>query len=116
MQEKSGTVGGKTYHLGRPVFVLATQTPLEQEGTYPLPEAQLDRFFFKLLVQFPSASEIEAILDRTTEGHDPKARPVFDGERVVQMGQLARQIPISDELRRYGLALVPAPQPEDGHS
>ena len=91
MQEKSVTVGGKTYQLGRPFFVLATQNPLEQEGTYPLPEAQLDRFFFKLLVQFPSASEIEAILDRTTEGHDPKAQPVFDGERILQMGQLARR-------------------------
>ena len=113
MQEKSVTVGGKTYHLGRPFFVLATQNPLEQEGTYPLPEAQLDRFFFKLLVQFPSASEIEAILDRTTEGHDPKAQPVFDGERILQMGSLARKIPISDDLRRYGIALVLATHPEN---
>jgi len=113
MQEKSVTVGGKTYALGRPFFVLATQNPLEQEGTYPLPEAQLDRFFFKLLVQFPGAREIEAILDRTTEGHDPKAEPVFDGERVVEMGKLARQIPISDELRRYGIALVLATHPEN---
>jgi MoxR-like ATPase len=113
MQEKSVTVGGKTYHLGKPFFVLATQNPLEQEGTYPLPEAQLDRFFFKLLVTFPNASEIEAILDRTTEGHDPRAQPVFDGERIVQMGQLARKIPISDELRRYGIALVLATHPEN---
>jgi len=116
MQEKSVTVGGKTYHLGKPFFVLATQNPLEQEGTYPLPEAQLDRFFFKLLVQFPSASEIEAILDRTTEGHDPRAQPVFDGERIVQMGLLARQIPISNELRRYGIALVLSTHPENEHS
>jgi len=116
MQEKSVTVGGKTYNLGRPFFVLATQNPLEQEGTYPLPEAQLDRFFFKLLVQFPSAEEIEAILDRTTEGHDPRAEPVFDGERVLQMGKLARQIPISDELRRYGIALVLATHPENERS
>jgi MoxR-like ATPase len=116
MQEKSVTVGGKTYTLGKPFFVLATQNPLEQEGTYPLPEAQLDRFFFKLLVQFPSASEIEAILDRTTEGHDPKAQPVFDGERILQMGQLARQIPISDDLRRYGIALVLATHPENERS
>jgi MoxR-like ATPase len=116
MQEKSVTVGGKTYVLARPFFVLATQNPLEQEGTYPLPEAQLDRFFFKLLVQFPSASEIEAILDRTTEGHDPRAEPVFDGDRVIQMGQLARQIPISHELRRYGIALVLAIHPENERS
>jgi MoxR-like ATPase len=116
MQEKSVTVGGKTYMLGKPFFVLATQNPLEQEGTYPLPEAQLDRFFFKLLVPFPSASEIEAILERTTEGHDPKAQPVFDGERIVQMGQLARKIPISDDLRRYGIALVLATHPENEYS
>ena len=113
MQERSVTVGGKTYDLGRPFFVLATQNPLEQEGTYPLPEAQLDRFFFKLLVPFPSAGEIEAILERTTEGHDPKARPVFDGERIVRMGQLARKIPIADDLRRYGIALVLATHPEN---
>ena len=87
--------------------------PAGEEGTYPLPEAQLDRFFFKLLVRFPDAAEIEAILDRTTEGHDPKAEPVFDGERISQMGQLARQIPISDELRRYGIALVLATHPEN---
>jgi MoxR-like ATPase len=113
MQEKSVTVGGKTYVLDRPFFVLATQNPLEQEGTYPLPEAQLDRFFFKLLVQFPSAEEIEAILDRTTEGHDPRAQPVFDGDRIMQMGKLARQIPISDDLRRYGIALVLATHPDN---
>jgi MoxR-like ATPase len=116
MQEKSVTVGGKTYNLGKPFFVLATQNPLEQEGTYPLPEAQLDRFFFKLLVPFPSASEIEAILERTTEGHDPKAQPVFDGERILQMGQLARKIPISDDLRRYGIALVLATHPDNEYS
>ncbi len=113
MQEKSVTVGGKTYQLGRPFFVLATQNPLEQEGTYPLPEAQLDRFFFKLLVSFPKASEIEAILDRTTEGHDPKAEPVFDGDRILEMGKLARQIPISNELRRYGINLVLATHPDN---
>src|SRR5437879_2646550 len=67
MQERSVTVAGKTYDLGRPFFVLATQNPLEMEGTYPLPEAQLDRFLFKLLVKFPSAEQIEMILDRTTE-------------------------------------------------
>ena len=70
MQERSVTVAGKTHTLARPFFVLATQNPLEMEGTYPLPEAQLDRFFFKLLVKFPSAEELEAILDRTTEAVD----------------------------------------------
>ncbi len=74
MQERSVTVAGKTHSLGRPFFVLATQNPLEMEGTYPLPEAQLDRFFFKLLVKFPSAEEMEAILDRTTEAAEPQRR------------------------------------------
>jgi MoxR-like ATPase len=113
MQERSVTVAGRTFALQRPFFVLATQNPLEMEGTYPLPEAQLDRFFFKLLVKFPSAADIETILDRTTEAVEPRAAPVFDGERIVAMGQLARRIPIADELRRYGIALVLATHPEN---
>src|SRR4051794_3769511 len=113
MQERSVTVAGRTFILQRPFFVLATQNPLEMEGTYPLPEAQLDRFFFKLLVKFPSALEIETILDRTTEAAEPRAQPVFDGERILAMGQLARRIPIADELRRYGIALVLATHPQN---
>ncbi len=116
MQERSVTVAGKTYHLHRPFFVLATQNPLEMEGTYPLPEAQLDRFFFKLLVTFPSAEEIETILDRTTEAVDPKAEPVFDGQRILDMGRLARQIPIADELRRYGVSIILATHPESEYA
>lgn len=112
MQEKSVTVAGKTNELPRPFFVLATQNPLEMEGTYPLPEAQLDRFFFKLLVGFPDADELEQILDRTTEAKDPHAEPVFDGKRINEMSHLARMIPIADELRRYGIALVLATHPE----
>jgi MoxR-like ATPase len=112
MQEKCVTVAGKTNVLPRPFFVLATQNPLEMEGTYPLPEAQLDRFFFKLMVEFPDADELETILDRTTEGHDPKANPVLDGERILEMSRLARQIPIADELRRYGIDVVLATHPE----
>ncbi len=113
MQERSVTIAGKTFQLHRPFFVLATQNPLEMEGTYPLPEAQLDRFFFKLLVKFPSAEEIEKILDRTTEAVEPHAQPVFDGERILAMNKLARQIPIADELRRYGISLVLATHPEN---
>jgi MoxR-like ATPase len=112
MQERSVTIAGKTHDLGRPFFVLATQNPLEMEGTYPLPEAQLDRFFFKLLVKFPSALELETILDRTTEAAEPRAQPVFDGKRIGELSQLARQIPIADELRRYGISLVLATHPE----
>ena len=113
MQEKSVTVAGKTHDLVRPFFVMATQNPLEMEGTYPLPEAQLDRFVFKLLVKFPSASEIERILNRTTEAEDPKAAPIFDGTRINELTRLARQIPIADELRRYGITIVLATHPEN---
>src|SRR3954451_24506105 len=95
MQERSVTVAGKTHILTRPFFVMATQNPLEMEGTYPLPEAQLDRFFFKLLVTFPTAEEMETILDRTTESADPHAEPVFDGNRIVELSRMARQIPIA---------------------
>jgi MoxR-like ATPase len=112
MQERSVTIAGKTHNLGRPFFVLATQNPLEMEGTYPLPEAQLDRFFFKLLVKFPSAEELEAILDRTTEAAEPHAEPIFDGKRIGELSQLARQIPIADDLRRYGIAIVLATHPD----
>ncbi len=83
MQEHSVTVGGNTYQLPQPFLVLATQNPLEMEGTYPLPEAQLDRFFQKLLVTFPSSEELAVILDKTTEVETPKAQPVLKGERVL---------------------------------
>jgi MoxR-like ATPase len=112
MQEKSVTVAGSTHILVPPFFVLATQNPLEMEGTYPLPEAQLDRFFFKLLVKFPTAGEMETILDRTTEAAEPHAQPVFDGQRIIELSRLARRIPIADELRRFGVALVLASHPE----
>jgi MoxR-like ATPase len=112
MQERSVTIGGKTHTLTRPFFVMATQNPLEMEGTYPLPEAQLDRFFFKLLVTFPTADELEAILDRTTESTDPRAEPAFDGARIVELSHLSRQIPIAAELRRYAISLVLSTHPE----
>src|SRR5438093_9522409 len=112
MQEHSVTVAGRTHKLSEPFFVMATQNPLEMEGTYPLPEAQLDRFFFKLLVRFPNAGEIETILDRTTEAVSPKAEPIFDGERILALAQLARQIPITAEIRRYGIALLIATHPD----
>src|SRR5205085_2900980 len=108
MQEHSVTVAGQTYKLPEPFFVLATQNPLEMEGTYPLPEAQLDRFFFKLLVKFPSMADLETILDRTTEAASPKAEPIFDGDRILALSQLVRRIPIAAEVRRYGIAVVMA--------
>src|SRR4051812_37300693 len=92
MQERSVTFAGQTYPLPQPFFVLATQNPIEQSGTYPLPEAQLDRFFFELLVKFPTMDDLESILDRTTESVNPKAEPVFDGERILALAALVRQI------------------------
>ncbi len=113
MQEHNVTVAGQTYPLPEPFFVMATQNPLEMEGTYPLPEAQLDRFFFKLLVKYPRFAEIETILDRTTEAVKPRVEPILDGQRILALAQLARQIPIAAEVRRYGIAIVMATHPEN---
>ena len=82
------------------------------EGTYPLPEAQLDRFFCKLLVKYPSSRELETILDRTTESENNAASAVLSGKRIIEMSAVARTIPISDEVRRYGIALVLATHPD----
>ena len=112
MQEHSVTVAGTTHKLSEPFFVMATQNPLEMEGTYPLPEAQLDRFFCKLLVKYPSMNDLEVILDRTTENTTSHASPVITGERILEMSQLARQIPIAPEIRRYGIAIVMATHPD----
>ncbi len=112
MQEHSVTIAGTTHRLGEPFFVLATQNPLEMEGTYPLPEAQLDRFFCKLLVKFPSTADMEMILDRTTEKKTQRAEAVLSGDRILEMSRLVREIPISNEVRRYGIALVMATHPE----
>jgi MoxR-like ATPase len=112
MQEHSVTVAGHTHRLSEPFFVMATQNPLEMEGTYPLPEAQLDRFFAKLLVRFPASHELETILDRTTEMARPRAEPVLSGHRIVQMSELARQIPINPEVRRYAIAMLLATHPD----
>jgi len=113
MQEHNVTVAGQTYPLPEPFFVMATQNPLEMEGTYPLPEAQLDRFFFKLLVHYPRFAEIETILDRTTEAVKPRVEAIFDGQRILALSQLARQIPIAAEVRRYGIAIVMATHPNN---
>jgi MoxR-like ATPase len=112
MQEHTVTIAGQTYKLPEPFFVLATQNPLEMEGTYPLPEAQLDRFFSKLIVKFPTLNELETILDRTTEATTPRAQPVLAGDRILAMSQLIRQIPIADDVRRYGISLVLATHPD----
>jgi MoxR-like ATPase len=112
MQEHSVTVAGTTHALQGLFFVLATQNPLEMEGTYPLPEAQLDRFLFKLMVEFPTTEDIEVILDRTTESDNPRAEALFEPARILEMSRLARRVPIAAEIRRYAIALVMASHPE----
>jgi MoxR-like ATPase len=92
-------------------FVLATQNPLEMEGTYPLPEAQLDRFFGKVLVPFPSIDEMVGILDRTTTKADPKVESTFPSQRILEMGQLAREITVADEITRYAAELCMSTHP-----
>src|SRR3954470_6339405 len=106
MQEGTVSVARTIYRLPQPFFVLATQNPLEMEGTYPLPEAQLDRFFFKLNVTFPTAAELVAISDRTTSGEDPRAEKVLDGEDIVAMQHLARQTPIASHVTAYAVRLL----------
>ncbi len=112
MQEHSVTVAGTTHRLAEPFFVMATQNPLEMEGTYPLPEAQLDRFFCKLMVKYPTVDDLEMILDRTTESLKPKAEAVMTGDRILEMSALARLIPIAPDVRRYGIAIVVATHPD----
>ncbi|MFN5739971.1 MAG: AAA family ATPase [Planctomyces sp.] len=112
MQEHSVTVAGATHRLSEPFFVRATQNPLEMEGTYPLPEAQLDRFFVKLLVRYPRPEDLETILDRTTGTAQPTAAPVLCGTRIREMSALARTVPIAKEVQRHAIALVTATHPE----
>lgn len=112
MQEHSVTVAGTSHMLEGIFFVLATQNPLEMEGTYPLPEAQLDRFLMKLLVPFPTTEEMETIMDRTTAGEIPPPGKVISAERVLQLRNLSRRIPIADEVRRYAILLVMGTHPE----
>ena len=112
MQEKTVTVGGNVYQMSKPFFVLATQNPVEQEGTYPLPEAQLDRFMFKVNVEFPSADELVEIIERTTGVAAPEASKVVDGAQVVAMRDLALQTPIASHVNRYVAELIVATHPD----
>lgn len=114
MQEKTVTVAGKTHPLALPFFVLATQNPIEHDGTYPLPEAQLDRFFFKLFVEVPGHDDWMGILDRTTGSARPKIEAVATGEDVMQMGAVAREVPIDREIQGWLVRLVRATHPDSG--
>jgi MoxR-like ATPase len=113
MQEHSVTVAEATYQLEEPFFVLATQNPLEMEGTYPLPEAQLDRFFFKVNVPFPSANELVEILSRTTGNLEELARAIASGADIIAMRELARQVPIASHVSEYVARLTVATHPEN---
>ncbi|MEO1270981.1 MAG: MoxR family ATPase [Myxococcota bacterium] len=112
MQEGSVTVGGKHHTLAQPFIVLATQNPLEMEGTYPLPEAQLDRFLFKAMVPFPTLDELSEVIDRTTGTTTSAVEPVMDGEELLAMRQVVRAVPVSEAVKRYGLRLVLATHPD----
>jgi MoxR-like ATPase len=111
MQEKSVTVAGKIRRLHEPFFVLATQNPIEMEGTYPLPEAQMDRFLFKLQVPSPTFSDLAAILDRTTGSETATAATVLNGDEIRAMRSLARSVPIAPHVRDYAASLIMATHP-----
>ena len=112
MQEKNVTVSGKTYKLEEPFFVLATQNPIENEGTYPLPEAQLDRFLFKLMVEFPKKEELRQILNITVGNDRPQLCEMMSGEDILEMRKVIREIPIADSVMDYALSIVVATHPE----
>ena len=111
MQEKSVTAGGEIRKLAEPFFVLATQNPIDQEGTYPLPEAQLDRFFFKLVVGYPSAAELTEVLTRTTEGARVTVNKMLDREALLELQKLVRQVPVASHVKDYAVRLVLASHP-----
>ena len=113
MQEKNVTVGKKTYALQEPFMVMATQNPIEQEGTYPLPEAQLDRFMFMVWVDYPPDADLKTIIKRTTAGALEQPKPVLDGPGVLELRKTVRMIPISDHVVDYIVRLVTATHPND---
>ena len=111
MQEKSVTVGGQTHILDKPFFVMATQNPIEQEGTYPLPEAQLDRFFFKLEVGYSTRAQLAEIVDRTTAGYKPDIKPVIDAHTILEHQALVRRVLIAPHVQDYAVRTVLATHP-----
>ncbi|HJZ92879.1 MAG TPA: MoxR family ATPase [Gemmataceae bacterium] len=113
MQEHSVTIGGTVHRLEEPFFVLATQNPIEQEGTYPLPEAQLDRFFFKLLVPFSTRDDLNLILDRTTRNEWPKAERVMDGPEILRWQGLVREVLVAPPVQDYAIRLLLASHPQN---
>ncbi|MGN0028081.1 MAG: AAA family ATPase [Clostridium sp.] len=112
MGEKTVTVGKKTYEMSKPFMVLATQNPIEQEGTYPLPEAQLDRFLFKLNVDFPNLQELKSIMDLTLTNDKTEINSVLEGDEILKIRELIREIKIADSVMEYALKLILATHPE----
>ncbi|MCZ6834493.1 MAG: MoxR family ATPase [Planctomycetota bacterium] len=116
MQEHSVTVGGKTRHLGEPFFVMATQNPIEQDGTYALPEAQLDRFFFKVIVPSVSRQDMNTIVKRTTKNRVTTIEPIVDGAYILKAQKLARRIIVAPHVQDYVVRLILATHPGGEHS
>ena len=117
MQENSVSAGGSTHKLDQPFFVLATQNPIEMEGTYPLPEAQMDRFLYKLRLDFPEASDLLTIVERTTQQDDLTASHVLGKTEVLEMRETARAVPVAQPVMQYAIAITLATHPEssEGH-
>jgi MoxR-like ATPase len=116
MQEYHVTAGGDQYDLDDPFFVLATQNPIEMEGTYPLPEAQLDRFIFKIKIQYPSFSDLEKIADMTTSRETQNVTPVSDRKQLLELREAARMILVSEEVKQYAVKVVIATHPDSPYS
>src|SRR5580765_1054634 len=112
MQEHQVTAGGELRRLVEPFFVMATQNPIDQEGTYPLPEAQLDRFFFKILVGYPSAAELTEVLTRTTSGVRAEIEKVLSTEKLLELMKLVREVPVASHVKDYAVRLVLATHPK----
>lgn len=113
MQERSVTIAGNNYKLNLPYFVLATQNPIEQEGTYPLPEAQLDRFMFAIKLDYPSFDEEVQVVKRTTSDENPKINPLFTAQEIIDFQHLIRRIPVADNVIEYAVTLVSKTRPDN---
>jgi len=114
MQEQQVTIGGKRHLLGHPFFVLATQNPIEQEGTYPLPEAQLDRFMFNILVDYPTEDEELRIVQQTTAANRPQIKEVLTGPQIIELQEIVRKVPIADHVIRYAMQFTRLTRQEKG--
>jgi MoxR-like ATPase len=115
MQEERVTVFGTEYPLEPPFIVIATQNPIEMEGTYPLPEAQIDRFFFKLKVDYPTSEQLSEIIDKTTEDYEPKMHSIIERDSILEMKTLVKQVPMASHVKDYAIRLVLASHPDDNY-